>query len=682
MEYTEMVDAKAVRWLNSQLSQEFLYQNVLEGEEERFNLTYIKKILHKMDKCGGKCKVKYEKKDKFGILRDYSNLGIQSLPTLFRGLICHAMHDVDIVNCHPVVIFHLCKQHNINCLYLKEYCEHRKKVISDGKCSKMDIIRSINKQQIIKCDGWLKSFDTEMKQIQKALFDIPEYEQQRILSETKPKNRRGAFMSHLATSFEVKILHSVIHSIPNIGVLMYDGFMFYGDKPPHLLEDLSQMVLDKTGFNVEWIYKEHNTSLKVPDDFMEDNDEQMYEVLKRKYEKDYCLAFIEDLCIFSFKINNKICFLNPTDLSLHFQNVYINKINFLSIWYKDTLRQTYNSVGVYPHDAICPDGCLNIWDGYAVERIAPSNMDIEPILNHLRIITNESIMYEFLLDWLANMFQYPSSKSVMIIIQGKEGSGKSILCDLIGHMMGNCSIEIDDVKESLFGRFNDILSRKVFVNINEIDRRDMNPFFERMKSLITSPTIPIECKGQPKRIETSLLHFITTTQNDNVFKITEESRRYCYFETNNELCGNTEYFDFLFKFIEKKSVQRAFYDYLMNRAVKQKITVKDIPITKSMREQFTLNRDTIEDYMIQFSEEKTSTETYNEYKTFMKAQGLEHVPQRKLFEMRFGKLMEKYNIHKIRKRIDGVKHIMYSPLNIEAANQPPSPDHTSNNLKE
>ena len=671
MEYTEIVDVKAVRWLLNQLSQEFLFQNVNIGEEKS-NFTYVKKILQKMDKTGGKTKVKYEKKDKFGILRDYGKLSIQTLPTAFRGLICKSMVDTDIVNCHPVIINNLCKLHNINCLYLSEYCENRKQLIADKKCTKQDIIRSINKQQFIKCEGWMKSFDTEMKEIQKQLFDIPEYEQQNILSESKPKNRRGSFMSHLATSCEVKILHSVIHSFDlNIGVLMYDGFMFYGDKPENLLEDLSRMVKDKTGFDIEWSYKEHDASLQVPEDFVEDNYEQMYDALKCKYEDDYCLAFIEDNCMFSFKINNKISFLNSSDLTLHFQNVFIDKNNFLTLWLKDIDRQTYHSVGVYPHDVETPEGTLNIWDGYACEKIQPSDIDIEPILNHLRIITNEAIMYDFLLDWMANMFQFPSSKSVMIIIQGKEGSGKSIICDLITHMMGDVAMETSDVKEDLFGRFNDNLSRKVFINMNETDRGSMNQNFDRMKALITSPTINIEGKGQKKYSEASLLHFITTTQHDNAFKITEESRRYCYFETNNSLCGDTDYFNNLFTFIEKKSVQRAFFDYLMNRPVKKKLTIKDIPITQAMREQFVLNRDTIEDYMVEFTSDRTASDNYNDYKTFMKGQGLEYIPSRKLFEMRFSKLMGTHSITKNRLLIDDVRQMVYSkkvPLVIDAPN--------------
>lgn len=659
MNYTEKVDARSCRWLLSQLSPDFLQQHTSSGDpEEKF--TFIKRVLQKMDNQNGVVKVKYEKKDKFAILRDYTQ-GVQSLPAIFRGLICRNMTDVDMVNAHPVILHNLCKKHNIPCHYLEEYCKNRKQIIQDGKCSKIDIIRSINKKQLLKCSGWLKSFDIEMKEIQKSFFAMPEYEQQRILSESNPKNRQGSFMSHLATSYEAKILHSVIDSVGvEIGVLMFDGFMFYGDKPDGFLEKLSKIVKDKTGFDIDWSYKEHDTTLNVPTDWNDNNPEQLYNDLKRKYEKDYGLAFVEENAFFSYKVNHKMLFLNKSDLELHFSNVMVGKQTFLKLWLQDSDRQTYTAVGVYPHDVKCPDGILNIWCGYDVEKIPQSDADITPILNHLKIITKEDVVYEFLLDWLANMFQFPSSRSVMVIIQGEEGSGKSVLCDFITNMLGNdTAIEINDVKENLFGRFNSQLSKKVFVNINETDRREMSPFFEKIKTLITSPTITIEDKGCKKYVEQSLLHILSTINGDNTFKVTENSRRFAYIETSNELIGNTDYFSELFTFIEKAENQRAFYQFLMERPVKKNLTIKDIPITEDMKKQFDLNRDPIEDYASEFAGECSAGENYNAYKTFIKAQGLQFEITKKLFEMRFNKYMDKYNIQKKRALYDGLKQTIF-----------------------
>ena len=63
---------------------------------------------------------------------------------------------------------------------------------------------------------------------------MPEYEKQRIQAETKPKNKEGAFMSHLATTYEAIILHAVLPTDIEVGVLMYDGFMFTETSPKDL----------------------------------------------------------------------------------------------------------------------------------------------------------------------------------------------------------------------------------------------------------------------------------------------------------------------------------------------------------------------------------------------------------------------------------------------------------------
>jgi hypothetical protein len=161
-------------------------------------------------------------------------------------------------------------------------------------------------------------------------------------------------------------------------------------------------------------------------------------------------------------------------------------------------------VGVYPHDTTYPDSVMNLWNRYDVEKIPqplePNDdlknevvafeagvADPDLFLNHLKIITKESADLEFLLDWLANMFQYPSHESIMVAIQGEEGSGKSVICDFITKIFGReYCIEINHVAIGLFG---------LFAYINEIDRTTMSSYGEQLKAMITTPTLPIEDKG-------------------------------------------------------------------------------------------------------------------------------------------------------------------------------------------
>jgi hypothetical protein len=573
------------------------------------------------------------------------------------------MTDVDMRNCHPTIIYNLCKLHGFKCLYLEEYVKNRKQLIAEKKCTKTDIIRSINKRQNLKCDGWLKLFDMEMKQIQKYFYALPEYEQQKSLSESNPRNREGAFMSHLATSFEAKIMDSVRQSVKvEVAVDMFDGFMFYGERPDNFLQTLHDMVKEKHNMDIEWDYKEHDNTLVVPDDWMDDNPDLIYAQMKHKYENDYKLAFIEKNVMYSLKIgHNELCFFSQNELKQHFANVIIKrKGSFIEEWFLDPERQSYHNVGVYPHDSICPDGILNLWNGYSAESLPESDADISLFLNHLKILTKEKNVYEFLLDWFANMLQFPSEKSIMFVLQGEEGTGKSAVCDFINLIVGNeCSIEINDVKERLFCRFNAHLSKKIFVNINETSRAEMLPFTEKLKAFITSKDIAIEEKGKGVRHEQQLMHFMTTLNPDNSFKITEKSRRFAYVECSNELLGDTEYFTKLFEFIYKPENQRAFYQFLMSRKVKHCITLKDIPITEDMKRQFVLNREPIEDYCEQFQGQKSADDNYNDYKAFLVNSGLKYEVPKKLFEMRFNKIMGTYNIEKNRPSVDGVRNTVY-----------------------
>jgi uncharacterized protein YihD (DUF1040 family) len=504
-----------------------------------------------------------------------------------------------------------------------------------------------------------------MKTIQKAFISNLEFVKQKEQSISNRQNQEGSFMSSLCASFEVLILNEIISKVKvEIGVLMFDGFLFYGDRPTDFLETLNALGKN-VGFDMEWSYKEHDTLLNVPDDYETNDPDVLYGLTKDKYERDYKMAFIDTTNNISYKIDGVVHYFSKTDMLFKLDDVRIKDDPFFPRWSKDPTKQRFNCVGVYPHDTICPDSVLNLWNGYDVEKIQPENevvneavnevvADPDLFMNHLKIICKESVVLEFLLDWLANMFQYPSNQSIMVVIQGEEGSGKSVICDFVTKILGcGYCLEINSVEHALFGRFNAQLVNKVFVNINEIDRTTMSSYGEQLKAIITQPTLTIEDKGKKRFEVNNLLHFMTTCNNENAFKITETSRRFMYLETSNELIGNTDYFTALFHYIEQPQNQRRFYDLMMNRPVKKQITVKDIPITDDMRKQFEFNRDPIEDYARDFTFKLTAMENYDTYKSYLLANGLKFEKPKKAFEMAFAKYMEKNEIYKKDLMVEG-----------------------------
>ena len=653
MEFIERVDYKAIQYLITNLSNEFIAKYTNIGEDCKYSL--IKSVLQKFNNNNGICKASYHKgaTDTHKILLDYSK-GIQSLPRKIRGFICKNMTDFDTVNCHPTLFLNICEQRNILCPYLKQYVLERNKLISDGILTKEMVLKQINKKQRINpknCSPFMNSLDFEIKQIQQALIALPEFERQKEMANKNLKNIEGAFMSYVATTFQQIMMNHMIeyfnHKNIEIAVLMFDGIMIYGEHNESLLIEMSQMIKDRMGFDMSYSFKSHNNDIVIPNNWIPTDEKQIYYDMKRKYETDYNLSFIRANTSYSFKINQKICFFNHSDIILQFKNDFCGEKSFFNMWDTDPEKMIYNDVGIFPHDTECPDGMLNLWNGYAVERLPiDDHTDISPILDHIRILMATDELSNWLLDWLANMLQYPSSQSILIILQGDEGSGKSVVCDFMSYIMGQETYyECLDIKENLFGRFNSHLSGKIFININETDRHDMMPYVEKIKGMITSPTNTIEEKGQKKYVEDNKRHFMMTLNPENPISMKEGQRRYSYIECSNELVGNTEYFNNLFRFITFKPAQRAFYQFLMARPVKRKFTVIDIPITDAMRKVYALNRDPIEDYCIEFVGEKV--DIYEDYRQWLVSSGLKYEISKKAFEMKFIKYAIKYNINKV-----------------------------------
>ena len=192
----------------------------------------------------------------------------------------------------------------------------------------------------------------------------------------------------------------------------------------------------------------------------------------------------------------------------------------------------------------------------------------------------------------------------------------------------------------------------------------MMPFVEKLKTLITSPTITIQDKGKKAWDEDNHFHLVMTVNPENPISIKEGSRRFFYSRASDVYIGNTEYFNDLFSFISKAKNQRAFYQFLMARRVKQKITIKDIPESATMQELYELNRDPIEDYAIEYTGEKTAMENYDAYRSWLTRNGLKYDMSKKNFEMKFNKYADKYAIKKKRSMVDGLQAVRYSKADL------------------
>tara|TARA_R100000951_G_scaffold5297_1_gene5805 strand:- start:2187 stop:4562 length:2376 start_codon:yes stop_codon:yes gene_type:complete len=236
----------------------------------------------------------YQLKGEFGRLQ----AGRPSIQRLFngvRGMLCEGkMIDVDISNCHPQILYNLCKKYDIECNYLSEYIENRDEKLQELMSSynlnrgqaKVQFLKCINKdslsikigKKLVKNNSFFQKFDVQTSKIIKKLAKI--YKKNERFSqwyEHKDYNTNGKFFNLVLQDMENNILGDAMKNViartnndnndwHRIGVLMFDGCMInktnfknelinYGN----LIERLDNYFEDRGGY--KWSIKPHTTEL-------------------------------------------------------------------------------------------------------------------------------------------------------------------------------------------------------------------------------------------------------------------------------------------------------------------------------------------------------------------------------------------------------------------------------------
>lgn len=217
---------------------------------------------------------------------------MQGIWNVYRGLLMDGIAtDIDENNCHPTLLLYICKKHNIPCPQLEYYVNNRDVCLSafpSRTAGKNAYLVATNNDKLLHgkdLPSQFKLYDREMKAIQKQLVLLPDYQNlQETISEYKlSHNYNGSVINRIMCYYENIVLQHALHVINSKGIevaiLMFDGFMVYGDyyKDLGLLHDIEKHVEEQMpGLNMKWSYKEHNRSLQIPEDFNEDESTKKY----------------------------------------------------------------------------------------------------------------------------------------------------------------------------------------------------------------------------------------------------------------------------------------------------------------------------------------------------------------------------------------------------------------------
>ena len=353
MEFIERPNLKAIKYLNTIPFNQFKkerYANADKKGEKHPTIEEINKQYNNLKHfCKANIKTKgitkriysYSEKTPAGLGgRLFSGGSLQGIKKTYRGLLMRGIAtDIDMKNCHPVLLKYICKKHNVQSPNLEYYINHRDECLShfsNREKGKSMFLIATNNDVVLRGKNlpkFLKDYDKEMKDIQSKLVSLPDYKfLQDTIPEEKETNYNGSAINRILCYYENIALQHAIHIINTkaieIAILMLDGLMVYGDyyNNPELLKDISDYVNEQIpDLNMEWAYKEHDNTLQIPDDFNEDANNEADEyrfVNDDNHASNLILKELEDILVYV----NKRLFLKHNNLwieDLEFINGYV-----------------------------------------------------------------------------------------------------------------------------------------------------------------------------------------------------------------------------------------------------------------------------------------------------------------------------------------------------------------------
>lgn len=203
--------------------------------------------------------------------------------------------------------------------------------------------------------------------------------------------------------------------------------------------------------------------------------------------------------------------------------------------------------GFYPDPSKCPPGVFNLFRGF---RIKPAEGDCTIYLDHLLyvICAGDRIVFKYLLQWMAHLFQRPDVKpNVAIVLKSVEGTGKGAMADPLLNILGIHGNKTNGAN-AIAGRFNSVMGGRLLIVADEVDltRKDV---FDKLKSIITEPTVNLERKGLEIEPIANYCRLIFASNHIKVLNAGIRERRYLVLEPSDAKAQDADYFTELWSWI-------------------------------------------------------------------------------------------------------------------------------------
>lgn len=547
-------------------------------------------------------KIMYYQKNMYG--RYSCKYGAQTFKRNVRKFLFGDTHlDIDIVNCHPVILQQLFEKYNIYCKQLVDYNTNRKKYLEDnGIKDKTVLLKAINTENVT---SETKLFTDVNKVIYESLLPLllkEECNRNRLKSLTSARkkekndfNHKGSFISLYLQNIENDILMCMCDYVQEQGFVVssyiYDGFMIekHDSADEAFLLRIEQHVEQKLQWKVKLAFESLETdwapqfeTIHVIDDniptgeeldiefvqsfkFTDENQEiDSYKVEQFvTYLNNFVCMFDDPLCYgFRRRKNDDYKFVNPAVLA--------DRIGSNIKYWKYSNKSLKYSKCVFIVDKEHPQLKGPVYNLYKrPPQQKPSGTTLAEICPELYdylyrlIVSSSKDNYVFLEHYFAKMVQVGKTE-VSVVLLGDHGIGKSTFGFICALLVGNDEMQYASKYDSysdLENKFNGDAMTNIVTVIEELptDVGTYHKFQNKLKTLTTERFMMFEKKGIDRFKGESLNNFILNTNGLNPVNPTDQNRRYPIFEVSNEERRNREYFGNLRKAVRDNIEQVRWY---------------------------------------------------------------------------------------------------------------------------
>jgi putative DNA primase/helicase len=279
--------------------------------------------------------------------------------------------------------------------------------------------------------------------------------------------------------------------------------------------------------------------------------------------------------------------------------------DMVKMWKASETRRTIMPADVVfdPTETCDTEVCVNLFGGIELE---PKAGDVEPVLQLVRFLTSRAspdadecdrIMH-WLLCWLAYPLQHMGTKlRTAVIMHGDEGAGKNFLFDLWVEIYGKYGALVG--QDELEDKFNDWRSAKLAVVGDEVSsRQELVHNKNRLKALITSPSVQINPKNLPRREERNHINIVFLSNELQPLALDNSDRRYLVIYTPR--AREFEFYRTLKAWKEAGGLAH-FYEYLLKYPLEEFDPFAPAPLTQAKLDLIDLNRKTPERFWMEWA---------------------------------------------------------------------------------